>query len=292
MNKISLSKPIAGCMRWGNWGAQFSTSEYRWLIEQLVDEGITSFDHADIYGNYTTEADFGTALRGKNSLRENIQIITKTGICMPASSNSYITKHYNNSAKHIIESVENSLRNFHTDYLDVLLIHRPSPLMHAEELANTMYQLMKEGKVKTFGVSNFEAHHIRVLQKHIPIAYNQIEISLLYPKAVFSGILETCTELHITPMAWAPLGGGKVTDDTHPRYRAITKAVEPIAAKHGCSMNDVLMAWLYKHPAGILPILGSVKPHRLKQAQKAADILLSDEEWFHLLEAARGEEIA
>lgn len=292
MNKISLSKPIAGCMRWGNWGAQFSTAEYRWLIDQLVDQDITSFDHADIYGNYTTEADFGTALRGNSALRKNIQIITKTGICMPASSNSYITKHYNNSAEHIIQSVEKSLRNFHTDYIDVLLIHRPSPLMPPEELAKTIHQLIKEGKVKSFGVSNFEAHHIRVLHKHIPIAFNQIEISLLNPKAIFSGILETCMELNITPMAWAPLGGGKVTDDSHPRFRAITKTVEPIASKYACSMNDILMAWLYKHPSGILPILGSVKPHRLKQAQKAADIHLSDEEWFCLLEAATGEEIA
>lgn len=292
MNKISLSKPIAGCMRWGSWGAHFSTSEYKWLIEQCVEQGITSFDHADIYGNYTTEADFGAALRGNYALREKIQIITKTGICMPTSTNSYNTKHYNNSAQHIIQSVENSLRNFHSDYLDILLIHRPSPLMNADELANTIHQLIAAGKIKSFGVSNFEAHHIRVLHKYIPINYNQIEISLLYPKAIFSGILETCMELNITPMAWAPLGGGKVTDDSHPRFRTITNTVEPIATKYGCSMNDILMAWLYKHPSDIYPILGSVKPHRLKQAQSSSKINLTDEEWFGLLEAATGEEIA
>lgn len=292
MDMPVLSSPIAGCMRWGKWGAHFTVKEYRALIEECLAKGISSFDHADIYGDYTTEAEFGQALQEAPSLRGQLQLVTKCGIRMVAEQRpQHRLKSYDTSRQHIIRSVEQSLRNFHTDYLDVLLIHRPDPLLNPAEVAEAVAQLQQQGKIRAFGVSNFLPHQADALRSLIPVQYNQIELSIIHLSPFTNGILDHCLQHHIQPMAWAPLGGGLLNDELHPRYRSIAATASSLAEKYATGVNQVLIAWLLAHPAGIVPVVGTTKTERLLQAQAAANIRLEREDWFALYTASLGEDI-
>lgn len=289
----TIKAPIAGCMRWGKWGADFSFTDYSNVIEACIEAGITSFDHADIYGDYTTEAAFGKVLQSQSSIRTKIQIITKCGIVLPnPQSGIDAIKTYNTTARHIIQSAEQSLLHFGTDYIDVLLIHRPDPLMHPLEIAEAVHTLQQQGKILSFGVSNFLPHQLKMLSKYLKIEYNQIEASILHLHPFVDGTLDACIEHNITPMAWSPLGGGLINDDNHPRYRNIIQVATTIATRFNTGANEILIAWLHKHPSGILPVVGTTKMERLIQAKNAASIQLTNEDWFRLWVAARGEEIA
>lgn len=289
----TIKAPIAGCMRWGKWGADFSFTDYSNVIEACIEAGITSFDHADIYGDYTTEAAFGKVLQSQSSIRTKIQIITKCGIILPnPQSGIDAIKTYNTTARHIIQSAEQSLLHFGTDYIDVLLIHRPDPLMHPLEIAEAVHTLQQQGKILSFGVSNFLPHQLKMLSKYLKIEYNQIEASILHLHPFVDGTLDACIEHNITPMAWSPLGGGLINDDNHPRYRNIIQVATTIATRFNTGANEILIAWLHKHPSGILPVVGTTKMERLIQAKNAASIQLTNEDWFRLWVAARGEEIA
>ena len=256
-----FTTPVAGCMRWGIWGAGFNTNEFLRIINECVEHGITSFDHADIYGDYTTESDFGDALKASPSLRQQIQLITKCGIQLVTPNRSHHNiKSYNTSKEHIVESAENSLRNFHTDYIDLFLIHRPDPLMNPEEVAEAIARLKQQGKILHFGVSNFCLTRL-VFAKHLPVEYNQLEISILHLAPFTNGELDYCLQNNIKPMAWSPLGGGILSDDTHPRYRAIAACAAELAAKYFTGINQVLIAFLLAHPSGIIPVVGTTKPN-------------------------------
>ena len=293
MKHTLISSPVAGCMRWGIWGANFSTIEYRRMIEACLENGIQSFDHADIYGDYTSEAGFGEALKENRSLRQQLKLITKCGIQMLTPNRpEHTIKSYNTSRQHILRSVETSLTNFGTDYLDVLLIHRPDPLLNPAEVAEAIAQLKQEGKVLEFGVSNFLPHQTDLLATYTDIAYNQVEISIINLKAFSDGTLENCIKHNITPMAWAPLGGGIFSDDSHPRFRAINAIATDLAEKYNTGLNEVLLAWLHTHPSGIISVIGTTKIERLLQAKIAASIRLGREDWFKLLAASTGEDVA
>ncbi len=288
-----LSSPIAGCMRWGIWGQNFSTEEYRQAIDSCVANGITSFDHADIYGNYTTEAGFGKALKENKAIRSSIQIITKCGIQLVCEEKpEHIIKSYNTSAKHIIESVHQSLKNFGTDYIDVLLIHRPDPLLNPYEVARVIDQLKTQNKIVHFGVSNFLPHQVNMLKKYVQVEFNQLEISVIETSAFRNGILDNCLKHNIVPMAWAPLGGGIFSDDGHPNFRTIINAAAILAKEYNTGINQILIAFLTAHPAGIIPVLGTTKIDRLIHAKEATSLNLSREDWYKLYTACTGEEIA
>jgi predicted oxidoreductase len=290
---INLSVPIAGCMRWGKWGANFGLEEYRQLIDECLENGITSFDHADIYGDYSTEAEFGEALKHRSSIRGQIQLITKCGIQLKTDPRQqYLIKSYNTSRDHIIASVEYSLRSLNTDHIDVLLIHRPDPLMNPAEVADAIDHLKNQGKILQFGVSNFLPQQTDVLSRFIRVDYNQLEISILNHFPFTNGVLDHCLQHNITPMAWAPLGGGIMNDDSHPRYRSIIAAANVLAEKYNTGINQVFIAYLLKHPSGIIPVLGTTKIERLKQAREALSISLSREDWFKLYIASTGEDVA
>jgi predicted oxidoreductase len=290
---MNLSVPVAGCMRWGKWGANFGLPDYRLMIDQCLENGITSFDHADIYGDYSTEAEFGEVLKLKSSIRGQVQLITKCGIQLRSNPREeYLIKSYNTSRDHIIASVEYSLRSLCTDYIDVLLIHRPDPLMNPIEVADAVDHLKRQGKILQFGVSNFLPHHIDLLRKYIAIDYNQLEISILNHFPFTNGVLDHCLLHKITPMAWAPLGGGIMNDDSHPRYRSIVSAATTLAEKYNTGVNQVFIAYLLKHPSGIIPVLGTTKIERLQQAREAINIGLSREDWFKLYIASTGEDVA
>lgn len=290
----SFSPVVAGTMNWGQWGSRFSTSAYLELIEQCIAENITTFDHADIYGHYTTEEEFGKALALKPSLRQKIQLITKCGIKMVAPNRpSHTIKSYDTSKEHIIYSVENSLHNLHTDFIDLLLIHRPDPLMDPDEIAGAFQQLKDQGKVLQFGVSNFTPSQTDMLSNRFPVSVNQLEISILHLHPFVNGSLDQCLEKRIIPMAWSPLGGGSLFNNPEDdRKKRILAAAEILSAKYNTTPDQLLLSWLFLHPSGILPVMGTTKIERLKAAMAAVSIKIAREEWFMLWRASTGHEVA
>ena len=290
----TFSRLVWGVMTWGVWGKNYSTQEMLRLIEYGVEHGITTFDHADIYGHYTTEAEFGQALKGRSGLRQKMQLVTKCGIKLVTPNRPQYTFHgYDTSREHIRWSVEQSLKNLQTDYLDLLLIHRPSPLMHPDDIAEEMGQLMKEGKVRHFGVSNFTPSQFQMLRSRIPLVTNQVEASLLHLDPFWDGTLDQLLEHNIQPMVWSPLGGGKMfTDQEDERVLRIRKVAAELAeTRAGATIDQILLAWLLMHPSGILPVLGTGRAERMESAIKALRIQLTRDEWFMLWTASMGEEV-
>ena len=284
--------PIIGCMRWGVWGENFSTAQYDTIINQCLEIGLTEFDHADIYGHYTTEADFGNALKNNPSLRGKMQLITKTGIQMLTPNRPHqAIKSYNTSVKHIKESVETSLKNLHTDYIDTLLIHRPDILLNPIEVAECIATLKKEGKIKSFGVSNFTTSQVELLAKHTSIEHHQVEISVTQLNAFNDGTLDQCQLKNISAQAWSPWGNGLFTDKTEKNIRILSTA-EELAAQYETGVNEILLAFLYAHPANIVPVIGTTQFERIKQAKAAMQINLAREDFYKLWCASTGVEVA
>jgi predicted oxidoreductase len=284
--------PIIGCMRWGVWGENFSTAQYETIINQCLEIGLTEFDHADIYGHYTTEADFGNALKNNSSLRGKMQLITKTGIQMLTPNRPHhAIKSYNTSAKHIKDSVETSLKNLHTDYIDSLLIHRPDILLNPVEVAECIATLKKEGKIKSFGVSNFTTSQVELLAKHTSIEHHQVEISVTNLSAFNDGTLDQCQLKNISAQAWSPWGNGLFTDKTEKNIRILSSA-EELAAQYETGVNEILLAFLYAHPACIVPVIGTTQFERIKQAKAAMQINLAREDFYKLWCASTGAEVA
>jgi predicted oxidoreductase len=279
-------------MRWGVWGENFTTSQYEQIINQCLEIGLDIFDHADIYGHYTTEADFGNALKNNNSLRGQIKIITKCGINMLTPNRpQYTIKSYDTSAGHITKSVEQSLQNFHTDYIDTLLIHRPDILIDVEEVAATISALKKSGKIKTFGVSNFTTSQVALLHKYISVEHHQVEISVTNLNAFDNGVLDQCQLEKIEAQSWSPLGNGIFTENTEQHTR-ILKEADSLSKVYDCSVNQILLAFLYAHPSQIVPVIGTTKFERISEAKKAMEIELTREDFYKLWSASTGKEVA
>jgi predicted oxidoreductase len=290
---LELSPIIAGCMKWGQWGVKYSTTQYLQLIEDCIVNKITSFDHADIYGDYTVEEEFGNALKQKPHLRQQMQLITKCGIkrFTPHRPENKIHS-YDTSRKHIITSAERSLQNLGTDYIDLLLIHRPDPLMNPHEIVEAFSDLKKEGKVLHFGVSNFTLSQMDMMMAAFKVEFNQLEVSVLHLDPFHDGTLDKCVQHHIRPMSWGPLGSGKLfSDETEERNKRIISVANILAEKYSASIEQILLAFLFKHPSGIIPVIGSTKIERLTSAYDATKIHLEREEWFMLWRASKGHEI-
>jgi predicted oxidoreductase len=287
---LYLSRIVQGFMRLSEWNM---TKEERLnFIEQCIDIGITSFDHADIYGGYTCEELFGEALALKPELREKIQLITKCGIKLISPNRpEHRVKHYDTSKKHIIKSVDNSLKNLRTDYIDLLLIHRPDPFMNPEEVAEAFDTLYTQGKVRNFGVSNFTPSQFNMLSSYLkmPLVTNQIEISVMQYENFQNGTIDLCLEKRIPPLAWSPLAGGKVFTSDDEKSVRLRNTLEKIAKELNVDgIDKVMYAWLLNHPAKIIPIVGSGKINRVKRAVESIDIRLDKQQWFEILEASRG----
>lgn len=291
---VSLSRIVHGMWRLNDWG--YSKEETLNFIESCLYMGITSFDHADIYGNYTVEEQFGQALALKPSLREQIELVTKCGIKLISSNRpEHKIKHYDTSKEHIIQSVEQSLRNFQTDYIDCLLIHRPDPMMDPSGVAEAFTRLKRQGKVKRFGVSNFLPSQYNLLNSYLedPLVTNQIEISSTHLEHFENGTLEQCQTDRITPMAWSPLGGGSIFTSGEKKMVRVRNVLEKIKEETGAtSIDQVLYAWLLSHPAKIIPIVGSGKLDRVKSAVDALGLKISRQQWFEILESSKGNEVA
>jgi predicted oxidoreductase len=289
---MKKQNPIIGCMRWGVWGAQFTTQQYEKLIQQCIEHGLNTFDHADIYGHYTTEADFGKALQNNSSLRNQIELITKTGIQMLTPNRpKHNIKTYNTSASHMMLSVENSLKNFHTDYIDTLLIHRPDILLDIHEIAEVIAVLKKQGKVKNFGVSNFTTSQVELLSSATSIQVHQVEISVTQLEAFENGVLDQCQIKNIQAQAWSPWGNG-LFENVNPKHIRILEAANQLAAQYATGVNEILLAFLYAHPSKITPVIGTTKMERILQAKDAMQIDLSREDFYILWSASNGREVA
>lgn len=276
-------------MTWGNWGKQFSKKDMEAMMQHCIAQNITTFDHADIYGDYTTEAQFGKALKTSGIERESIQLISKCGIQLQGNSRPNKVKHYNYDKDYIKCAVEDSLKHLQTDYLDLFLLHRPSPLMVVEDIAEVITSLKKEGKIKSFGVSNFTCSQMDMLGLRIDIEVNQIEFSLTQPSAMFNGTLDYLKTSGILPMAWSPLGS--VFKDDNTLTRRIHKQLGALQDKYNATEDQLLLAWILKHPAGIYPVVGTTTKSRLKLAAEAVKIDLELEDWFLILEASQGHEV-
>ncbi|GGI56076.1 putative oxidoreductase YcsN [Winogradskyella haliclonae] len=276
-------------MTWGAWGKQFSTAEMEAMIQHCLSIGITTFDHADIYGGYTTEADFGKAFTASGVKREAIQLISKCGIKYISDNRNYKVKHYDYSKDYIIWSVEESLKHLQTDYVDLLLLHRPSPLMHPNEIAEAITILKKQGKIRDFGVSNFTTSQMDMVGLRMDIDVNQIEFSLTAHQAMHDGTLDYMFTNGIRPMAWSPLGS-VFREDTE-QTRRIHKQLGVLMDKYNATEDQLLLAWLLKHPSSITPVVGTTNKIRLQQAMEATKINLELEDWFLILVAAQGHKV-
>ena len=283
---MNLSRIISGTMNWGTWGANYSKQEMCQLISESFDSGINSFDHADIYGGYTTEESFGDAFIDTGIKREDVFFISKCGIMYPGKKLPIKTKHYDYSEDHIIKSVNNSLKYLQTDYLDCLLLHRPSPLMDINIIANTVESLIKSGKIKSFGVSNFTADQMDMFKGKVEILYNQINLSLTHLDHMFDGTLEYMQANKILPMAYSPLGSYFKEGSNK-----IKKVVESLKDKYSCTDYQLLISWLLKHPSKVYPVIGTTKSDRIKKSMKSLKIEIELIDWFELLEASVGNRV-
>lgn len=285
---------IIGTMRLGEWGSNLSIDELETFIDACIALGFKDFDHADIYGHYTEEARFGQVIKRRSDLKSKVQITTKCGIKLLTPRRAeHKLKSYDSSKAHIIWSAENSLKELGLDVLDLFLIHRPDYLMNPHEIAEAFTQLQKEGKVKAVGVSNFTVSQFELLNQLIPLATNQVEISLLHRDAFEDGTLDQCMRHGIRPTAWSPFGGGAIfKPDCPPELQKLKDVANELAEQYNVRLEQILISFLLKHPSGIVPILGTTKIERLEKIKTALDIKLSHEDWYRLWEAAIGHEVA
>ena len=289
-NDFKLSKIVLGLWRLNYW--DMNTVELESLLNSCVELGITSFDHADIYGSFTVEEKFGQVLKGDSALRDKIQLVTKCGIINKSPQRpEYKFHYYDTSKKHIIQSAERSLKNFNTDRMDLLLIHRPDYLMNADEVAEAFNELKESGKVLNFGVSNFLPHQFELLQSRLdfPLVTNQVELSVMHTAAKDNGALDQCQKLRISPMIWSPLAGGRLFIEQGDQFAKTLTTLSP--NYNNASFAQLALAWIFRLPSDPVVIIGTGKLDRIKSAAESVSIKLSREDWYRIWTAAKGYEV-
>ncbi|MGL5649190.1 MAG: aldo/keto reductase [Clostridium sp.] len=290
-DNLSYSRIIQGFWRLSHWNQ--TPQETLDFMKECIDLGITTFDNADIY---LAESLQGEAMKLDKGIRNQIQIVTKCGIKPPIQSlfKGISTPHYNSTKKHIIESVDNSLKRLGVNYIDTMLIHRPDFLMDPQEVSEAFTEIKASGKVLEFGVSNFTPSQLDLLTSFYkePLVTNQIEISVLKTTGLTDGSLNKTLEKRISTMAWSPLAGGRIFKDDCAQALRVRASLNDLKEKYNAeSIDQIAYAWLLKHPAKIMPIVGSSKISRAKTAIKALDINLSHEDWYTILEASLGKSV-
>jgi predicted oxidoreductase len=284
-----FSRLVMGYWRLMEWN--MSPRQLASFIEEHVELGITTADHADIYGGYACEAAFGDAMRLAPHLRQKMEIVTKCGIATTANPD-HALGHYITDRSHIVSSAEASLQKLATDYLDLLLIHRPDPLMDADEVAEAFTALHQSGKVRHFGVSNFTPAQFALLQSRLPftLATNQVEISPVHQPTILDGTLDQCQQLRIRPMAWSCLGGGSLFNDE--AYQPLRDELQAVTDEMGAqTIEQVVYAWVMRLPSKPLPIIGSGKIERVRSAIHSLSLDMSRQQWFRIRKAALGYDV-
>jgi predicted oxidoreductase len=291
LGPVSFSRIAYGMWRLGD-DRDTSPAHVQAKIEACLAQGLTTLDQADIYGGYTAEALLGGCLRAAPHLRDKVEIVTKCGIIAPVGRHAAAqVKHYDTTAPHIIQSVETSLKEMATGHVDLLLIHRPDPLMDHAETGAALDALVASGKVRAVGVSNFMPHDFTLLQSAMRerLVTNQIELSLAHHRPFTNGELAFLQERAITPMAWSPLGGGRLFGSEN---AGVTESLGRLAKANDVAPSSVAVAWLLAHPARIMPVIGTNRIERIRQIGEALKVRLGRQDWFELYTAALGREVA
>lgn len=302
---MHVSRLAYGCWRiLGHEGAELNAgreASAQQAVTAAYETGFTFFDHADVYADGAAEKVFGDVLKKVSGMRERVVITTKCGIRRKGVPNPDSPYRYDFSAAHIVKSCEQSLARLRVETIDIYQLHRPDYLMDPAEVAGAFAQLRQQGKVREFGVSNFRPSQFSVLQRAcpFPLLVHQVEISLAKLDTFDDGTIDQCLAEKVIPLAWSPLAGGRLADTLpidinspdHARRIGLRETLDDIARDYGVSRTIIALAWLLKHPARIVPIIGTAKPERIREAAQADKVHLSRDEWYRLLEAARGERL-
>jgi predicted oxidoreductase len=295
--QISPKGPIFSQLVYGTWrvlddSASATPQNMVARLHKCIELGITTIDTAEIYGLYRVEEFLGQALKLDSTLRNKLEIVTKSGIYVPCEFHpDRKTAFYNASAERLIKSAEKSLRFMGIDHIDLLLVHRPDWLTSAEETAAGLNKLLKDGKIRAAGVSNYNVHQFDLLNSLMdqPLATNQVEFHLLHMDPIYDGVFDQCQKQRVKPMAWSPLAGGRLMDPANEAGQRLRKAAEGLSAKYGgASLDQLAYAWILAHPSAPLPVIGTNKIERLESAAQAAAIKLEREDWYALWTAAKG----
>jgi predicted oxidoreductase len=288
---LMLSEVVAGAWHLADWG--WSIAQRQAWIEGCLSMGLTSFDHADVYGDYQTEPMFGQVLSKAPGLRHRMQLVSKCGVRQISSHRpEHRQKSYDTSAAHITASVETSLRSLHTDHLDLLLIHRPDPLMDADDVARCFERLHQAGKVRHFGVANFTPRQFELLHSRFPLETNQVECSPLNLNVLHDGTLDQMQHLRLRPMVWSPLGGGRLFSETDPVAARVRPVMLAMAEQKGITLTTLALAWLMRHPSRPRPVIGTRRINVAQEAMDAVQLRLDAAEWYRIWEAGAGHEVA
>lgn len=288
-----FSALAAGMWRLHEWG--MNELDLASFTEECISAGVTTFDHADIYGDYGNEEIFGRMLKSHPRLREKMEIVTKCGICLTTSNRpEHNIQHYNTTASYIRASVERSLTKLNTDRIDLLLIHRPDPLMDASEMADIFMELISEEKIRHVGVSNFSPAQFSLIQSklEVPLVTNQVECSLLHTEPIYDGTFDQAQELGFCPMVWSPFAGGDLFNSESEQAKRVRRVCGELAEKYGAEVDQIALAWLLKLPCRPQPVLGTGRIERIRSAVKALELDLDRQDWFSLLKASRGHDVA
>ncbi|MBM3888100.1 MAG: oxidoreductase [Verrucomicrobia bacterium] len=300
MKRLQLTSrgPEFSRMVYGTWrllDTKPTRQEINRRLHACVELGITTIDTAEIYGLYEVEEALGAALALTPGLRDKLEIVTKAGIYVPNPRHpERRTAHYNASGARLIKSLDKSLRLLGTDHVELFLVHRPDWLTRADDTAAGLNDLLRSGKVKSAGVSNYSSSQFDLLNGLVeqPLATNQIEFHLLHPEPIHDGTLQQCEKLGILPMAWSPLAGGRLFDPAQPAAQRLAVTAQSMASRYpGATLEQLAYAWVMAHPSRPLPVIGTNKIERIQSAAQADDIILEREDWYALWEAAQGRQI-
>ncbi|MEB0138237.1 MULTISPECIES: aldo/keto reductase [unclassified Undibacterium] len=290
-NGPDFSRIVLGLWRLADWN--MTPQQRVTFLEEALALGITTIDQADIYGDYQSETLLGQAVQLAPSLRQRLQFVSKCGIKLVSSARpAHSLQHYDTSRAHLIASAEHSLHAMQIEQLDLLLIHRPDPLMDADEIAAAFSHLQDSGKVRHFGVSNFTPAQFDLLAARFPLVTNQLELSLMHLQPLHDGSLDLCQRLRCAPMIWSALGGGALfAEPATPAVLRVRSVLERLATEYAVSVTTVALSWILRHPSQPLVLTGSGRVAALRDAVRACDLELTREQWFALWSAAAGKSV-
>lgn len=297
--RIAPSGPEFSRMVFGTWRLleepALSPQEINRRLNTCVDAGMTTIDTAEIYGLYEVEEALGKALALSAGLRDKLEIVTKAGIYVPCKYHpAREIAHYNATAARLVKSLEKSLQLLGTDRVDLFLVHRPDWLTRADDTADGLNRLLRDGKIRSAGVSNYNVHQFDLLNSRLeqPLATNQLEFHLLHMDPIYDGTFNQCERLGILPMAWSPLAQGRLFDPKNEAAQRVIACAGKLSAKYGgATPEQFAYAWIMGHPASPLPVIGTNRIERIAGAAKACDIALEREDWYAFWEAAQGGQI-
>ncbi len=297
--RLHPASPEFSCIAFGTWRllddpATATPEALLALLRKCLEAGITTLDTAEIYGGYRVEELVGAALALEPGVRRQVEIITKAGIYVPnAFHPDRRFAHYNGSAARLMKSAEKSLRFLGVDTLDCLLVHRPDWLASIDDTAAGLNQLLRQGKIRSAGVSNYSASQFAALSSRMeqPLVTNQVEFSPFHMDPIHDGVFDQCQEKSVVPMAWSPMAGGRIfaADEAAVRFRTACQDMKERYS--GASVDQLVLAWIMAHPSRPVPVLGTGKAERVAAAAVAGEIRLTREDWYGLWEAAKGHRI-